>query len=52
MSPNASVSGLIFAHPEAKYFAIGAISDEQANDYMQRRGMETELSKKYLAANI
>ena len=52
MSPNASVSGLIFAHPEAKYFAIGAISDEQANDYMQRRGMETELSKKFLATNI
>ena len=52
MSPNASVSGLIFAHPEAKYFAIGPITDEQANDYMQRRGMEPQLAKKFLAANI
>lgn len=52
MSPNASVSGLIFAHPESKYFAIGAISEEQANDYMQRRNMEPQMAKKFLAANI
>ena len=52
MSPNASVSGLIFAHPESKYFAIGTISEEQANDYMQRRNIEPQMAKKFLAANI
>ncbi len=52
MSPNASVSGLIFAHPNAKYFAVGPISDEQTKEYMQRRGMETQLAKKFLANNI
>ena len=52
MSPNASVSGLIFAHPNAKYFAVGPISDEQTKEYMQRRGMKTQLAKKFLANNI
>ena len=52
MSPTASVSGFFFAHPQAKYFAIGPISDEQAKDYMQRRKMDTQLAKKFLANNI
>jgi 5-methyltetrahydrofolate--homocysteine methyltransferase len=52
MYPNASVSGFIFAHPEAKYFAIGPISDEQAKDYMIRRNKEFSLAQKFLAANL
>ncbi len=52
MSPNSSVSGLIFAHPDAKYFAVGPITEEQATEYMQRREMETQLAKKFLANNI
>ncbi len=52
MSPNASVSGFFFAHPEAKYFTIGKISDEQVKDYMHRRAMEEQLAKKFLANNI
>ncbi len=52
MVPNAAVSGLIFAHPDAKYFAIGPISDEQSKDYAQRRDMEPQLLKKFLATNI
>lgn len=52
MSPNSSVSGLIFAHPDAKYFAVGPIAEEQATDYMQRRKMETQLAKKFLANNF
>lgn len=52
MYPNASVSGLIFAHPDAKYFAVGPISEEQASDYMKRRDMNQELAKKFLANNI
>lgn len=52
MYPNASVSGLICAHPEAKYFAVGPISDEQTKDYIYRRGMNPQLAKKFLATNI
>ena len=52
MYPNASVSGLIFAQPDAKYFAVGPITDEQAVDYMKRRMMDPHLAKKFLAANI
>lgn len=51
MLPNASVSGLIFAHPQSKYFTIGQISDEQAGLYIKRRGEDSELINKFLAAN-
>lgn len=37
MWPPASVSGLYFAHPEAKYFAVGKINKDQVQDYMQRK---------------
>ncbi|HTN69228.1 MAG TPA: methionine synthase [Dysgonamonadaceae bacterium] len=52
MYPNASVSGFIFAHPQSKYFAVGPISEEQAEDYMKRRGKSLTLDRKFLAANL
>ncbi len=52
MYPNASVSGLIFAHPESKYFSIGKISDEQVADYAERRGVPAEQLGKFLMANV
>lgn len=52
MSPHASVSGLMLAHPQARYFAVGHISDEQLRDYAHRRGMEPQEMKKFLAANL
>lgn len=51
MIPNASVSGLIFAHPESRYFAVGQISDEQADRYIRRRGEDPQMIRKFLAAN-
>ena len=42
MVPHASVSGLIFAHPQATYFSVGAITDEQLSDYAARRCMSVE----------
>ena len=33
MSPNATVSGYYFAHPEAKYFSVGKVQDDQIEDY-------------------
>ena len=46
MSPASSVSGLMIAHPESRYFMIGAIAPDQRRDYAARRGItEEELSK-------
>ena len=39
MTPAASVSGLYFAHPEARYFSVGRVDKEQAEDYAKRRGV-------------
>ena len=40
MLPAASVSGFYFAHPEAKYFAVGKIGKDQVEDYAQAEGMD------------
>jgi len=38
MMPSASVSALVFAHPEAKYFSVGQVNKDQVADYSERRG--------------
>ena len=52
MVPHASVCGLMFAHPEARYFSIGKIGEDQLKDYAHRRGMPVEEIKKFLAENL
>ena len=52
MQPHASVCGLIFAHPAARYFNIGKISKEQFADYARRRGLPQETMRKFLARVI
>ncbi|MFT6112770.1 MAG: 5-methyltetrahydrofolate--homocysteine methyltransferase [Bacteroidia bacterium] len=52
MYPAASVSGLYFSHPESKYFAIGKISDDQVNDYAERRNSDLAITKKWLGPNL
>lgn len=52
MQPHASVSGLMLAHPQARYFAVGQIDEQQLADYARRRGMDTEIMRKFLAANL
>ena len=39
MWPGSSVSGLYFAHPEAKYFAVGKLGRDQVVEYHARKGM-------------
>jgi 5-methyltetrahydrofolate--homocysteine methyltransferase len=39
MWPGSSVSGLYFAHPESKYFAVGKVDRDQIVDYQRRRGL-------------
>ncbi len=48
MRPHASVSGLLLAHPKARYFNIGRISREQLSDYAGRRSMSEEEMTKYI----
>lgn len=50
MRPHASVSGLMIAHPQARYFNIGKIGEDQLADYALRRGLPVELARRFLAA--
>jgi 5-methyltetrahydrofolate--homocysteine methyltransferase len=49
MLPAASVSGLYFANPESKYFAVGKIQKDQVVDYAQRKEMDLETCERWLA---
>ncbi|MBN8537177.1 MAG: methionine synthase [Deltaproteobacteria bacterium] len=49
MWPASSVSGFYFFHPEAKYFHVGKIGDDQLQDQIQRRKLAPELLKKWLS---
>ncbi len=52
MLPTAAVSGLYFSHPQASYFAVGKIDDDQLKDYGERKGMEFEEVRRWLAPNL
>jgi 5-methyltetrahydrofolate--homocysteine methyltransferase len=48
MWPAAAVSGWYFAHPDAKYFGLGKITQEQLNDVARRKGVEaSEIERWY-----
>jgi 5-methyltetrahydrofolate--homocysteine methyltransferase len=48
MWPGASVSGLYFAHPESKYFAVGKIDRDQVLDYQARKQMGLPVVERWL----
>jgi 5-methyltetrahydrofolate--homocysteine methyltransferase len=50
MLPTASVSGLYFAHPEARYFGTGKIGRDQVEDYARRKGIEVSEVERWLAS--
>ena len=52
MMPAASVSGLYFAHPEAKYFTVGRIGRDQLEAYARRKGVSVEEAERWLAPNL
>ena len=52
MYPHCSVSGFMFAHPKAHYFAIGAIGDDQLKDYAHRRQLTPYQIEKFLSRNL
>lgn len=49
MVPTAAVCGIYIAHPEARYFALGRIKQDQVADYATRKGMSTEEAEKWLS---
>ena len=52
MLPAAAVSGLYFAHPEAKYFAVGKINRDQVEDYAARKKLPVGEVERWLAPNL
>ncbi len=52
MFPTAAVSGYYFAHPEAKYFGLGKIKEDQLQAFASNKNMDLEEAKKWLQPNL
>ncbi len=52
MYPAAAVSGLYFAHKDSRYFGIGKIAKDQAEDYAARKGVSIDIVEKWLSPNL
>ncbi len=52
MTPASAVSGLYFAHPDSKYFAVGRIGRDQVEDYAQRKGIDVADAERWLRPNL
>ncbi len=52
MWPAASVSGYYFGNPQARYFGLGKIKDDQVKDFAERKGIPLEDAERWLAPNI
>ena len=52
MTPAASVSGVYFGHPDARYFSVGRIGRDQVEDYAARRGVSVVEAERWLRPNL
>ena len=52
MMPAASVSALVFAHPQSHYFSVGQVNKDQVTDYAGRKGMELPVIEKWLGPTL
>ncbi len=52
MLPAASVSGFYLAHPDARYFAVGKIAEDQLADFAARTGLDIAAARRRLAPNL
>jgi 5-methyltetrahydrofolate--homocysteine methyltransferase len=52
MTPAASVSGLLFAHPASRYFTVGRIGRDQVEDYARRQGLDLPDVERWLRPNL
>jgi 5-methyltetrahydrofolate--homocysteine methyltransferase len=51
-TPGASVSGLYFGHPQARYFSIGRVGRDQVADYAERKGIPLAEGERWLRQNL
>jgi 5-methyltetrahydrofolate--homocysteine methyltransferase len=52
MMPAAAVSGMYFAHPESKYFAVGRVGRDQVEDYAARKAVGVAEAERWLSPNL
>jgi len=52
MTPAASVSGVYFGHPDARYFSVGRIGRDQVEDYAARKGVSLAEAERWLRPNL
>ncbi len=52
MWPAASVSGYYFGNPEARYFGLGKIKEDQVEDFAKRKNMNLEEATNWLKTNL
>ena len=52
MKPGASVSGLYFGHPDARYFAVDRVTQDQIENYATRKGKPIEEIERWLGPNL
>jgi 5-methyltetrahydrofolate--homocysteine methyltransferase len=52
MYPAASVSGLYFAHPQARYFAVDLVTKDQVENYSARKNIPVAVAERWLAPNL
>ena len=52
MLPAAAVSGVYFHHPQARYFAVGRIGQDQVEDYAARRGIAVPEAERWLGPSL
>jgi 5-methyltetrahydrofolate--homocysteine methyltransferase len=50
--PAASVSGLYFHHPQARYFSVGRVGRDQVEDYARRKAVDVEEAERWLRPNL
>jgi 5-methyltetrahydrofolate--homocysteine methyltransferase len=52
MLPTAAVSGFYFGHPQAEYFGVARVGEDQRDDYAQRRGVDLATASRWLRPNM
>ena len=52
MMPAASVSGLYFAHPQARYFTVGRLGEDQIASYARRKGIAVDEAERWLTSQL
>ena len=52
MWPTAAVSGYYFGNEKSKYFGVGKIDEDQLKDYAERKDVELDFARKWLAPNL